>query len=268
MTASRDTPSPIICVQSLPAIGVAGLKAVLPVLGEHAIPVPSVILSGFGSHPRTRRFAAPLADNLEAVAARLADEGQSAVLHVGYLAGPDQIDEIRDLLDRHRSVFTWLSVDPVCGDGGRLYVDAAMPAAWLRLLRTADLAFPNPTEVQFLARTLGDGDPVGLSGEAAAQQRLAAWAPDCRWLFTSAPVGEGFGVRMRRGAAVRDYPHEERPVQVPGTGDFFAAQVLKTRFVRGAAWPAAVRAAIAATLKAIGPVGGVHPRQLRLSGEG
>ena len=145
----------IVCIHSLTAHGVVGLKSFLARLGEAALPVPSLLLSGPGNMPGCRRFDTDLAGLLDSTLAALSARGERAAVFVGYLANAGQVAIVEELLDRHRGVVSAVVVDPVSGDDGRAYVSAELIAAWPRLLARATWALPNLTEVELFTGQTG-----------------------------------------------------------------------------------------------------------------
>ena len=138
-------------------------------------------------------------------------------------------------------------VDPVLGDGGRLYsgLGADMVPAMYDLCSHADLIVPNVTEAALL---LGDPLPgVGSAEQAAAQAaRLTRIAPQ---VVVTGMAGLGGGryigcvgaSRGGEGYAVKT-PLQSRMFH--GTGDIFAS-VLVGRILQGNVPQAAVQAAAA-----------------------
>lgn len=150
------SPFRIVCVHSLTAHGVVGLKAFLPVLGEHCLPVPSVLLSGPGDMPECQRFNYDADGLLRATLQAARVQRRPVGLFVGYLGSANQVAAVRATIDEFRDVITTVMIDPICGDHGRAYVAAELIAAWPALLACADWMFPNATELELLAAVLGD----------------------------------------------------------------------------------------------------------------
>ncbi len=73
----------IVAVNSLPALGHAGLKAVISVLGTQTVTVPTLLLSGTGNMPGHRRVAVPLEELLYSTFELLKEE--KIILYIGML---------------------------------------------------------------------------------------------------------------------------------------------------------------------------------------
>jgi pyridoxal/pyridoxine/pyridoxamine kinase len=236
----------IVCIHSLTAHGVVGLKPFLVRLGEAALPVPSVLLSGPGNMPGCRRFDTDLAGLLDSTLAAVAARGERAVVLVGYLANAGQVAVLEELLERHRGAVSAVVVDPVSGDDGRAYVGADLVAAWPRLLARATWALPNLTEVELF---------TGRTGEAGVAA-LRGWWPELKLIVTGWPAGDDVVTRLYDGPGEGVEHRQARVAGRPsGTGDLFAAEWMREVFLRGTP-PAAAMAraaeAVAGALRAGG----------------
>jgi pyridoxal/pyridoxine/pyridoxamine kinase len=235
-------PPRLVCVHSLTAHGVVGLKPFLHLLGPLCLPVPSVLLTGPGDMPGVRRQAAALASLLDGALAAL-DPGDSVVLVVGYLANAAQLDAVVELVATHRARIRELVVDPISGDEGRPYVAPELIAAWPRLVALADWALPNHTELSLLTARPGP-DAV-----AAWRERF----PSVNLLVTGWPEsGSLVGTRLYpvSGDAARSAQPRE-PGRHNGSGDLFAALWLRARLVAGLTPAAAAECAAAGVRSAI-----------------
>ena len=166
-------------------------------------------------------------------------------IYSGYLADSSQaklVEQAFELWPHALKV-----VDPVLGDGGRLYkgLGADMVPAMYSLCSKADLIVPNVTEAALL---LGDPLPGVGSSEQAAEQaaRLTRIAPQvvvtgvtgisggrCIGCVGAARGGQGYAVKTPL-----------IPRMYHGTGDIFGA-VLVGRILQGNVPQAAVQAAAA-----------------------
>ena len=138
-------------------------------------------------------------------------------------------------------------MDPVLGDGGRLYkgLGAEMVPAMYNLCSKADLITPNVTEAALL---LGDPLPGVGSAEQAAEQtaRLTRIAPQVVVTgVTGVSGGRCIGcVGAARGGQGYFVKTPLIPRMYHGTGDIFGA-VLVGRILQGNVPQAAVQAAAA-----------------------
>jgi len=215
----------VVCIHSLTAHGAVGLKPFMARLGEAALPVPSLLLTGPGNMPGCRRFDYDFAAMLDGTLAAVAARSERVVLFVGYLANAGQVAAIENALDRHSAVVSAVVVDPVSGDDGRAYVSAELIAAWPRLLARATWALPNLTEVELF---------TGQSGEATVAV-LRARFPDLGLVVTGWPAGAEVVTRLYEGTGNGVEHRQERVAgSASGTGDLFAAEWAREMFLRGA----------------------------------
>ena len=195
-----NAPKTVLAIHDLPGFGRAALSVIAPVLstlGVQTVALPTAVLS---THTGGLGAPAKLADPNYGPAA-LAHYHRLGVkfdcIYSGYLADSAQarlVEQAFELWPKALKV-----VDPVLGDGGRLYsgLGADMVPAMYNLCSKADLIVPNVTEAALL---LGDPLPgVGsdrrdghrrrtlhrLCGRGSRRRGLhrqnAAAAPDVSW---------------------------------------------------------------------------------------
>lgn len=243
-----NAPKTVLAIHDLPGFGRAALSVIVPVLsclGVQAVALPTAVLS---THTGGLGTPAKLSNPGYGPAA-LAHYHRLGLkfdcIYSGYLADPAQarlVEQAFELWPHALKV-----VDPVLGDGGRLYkgLGADMVPAMYNLCSKADLIVPNVTEAALL---LGDPLPGVGSSEQAAEQaaRLTRIAPQvvvtgvtgladgrCIGCVGAARGGQGYAVKTPL-----------IPRMYHGTGDIFGA-VLVGRILQGNVPQAAVQAAAA-----------------------
>ena len=231
-----NAPKTVLAIHDLPGFGRAALSVIVPVLstlGVQTVALPTAVLS-----THTGGLGTP---------AKLANPGYGPValehyhrlgvkfdcIYSGYLADAAQAKLVEQAFELWPRAFK--VVDPVLGDGGRLYsgLGADMVPAMYSLCSKADLIVPNVTEAALL---LGDPLPgVGSAEQAAAQAaRLTRVAPQ---VVVTGVTGIGGGryigcVGAARGGEGYAVKTPLQPRMFHGTGDIFAA-VLVGRILRG-----------------------------------
>ena len=234
----------IVCVHSLTAHGVVGLKSFIAVLGESLVAVPSLLLTGPGDMPGCRRLDYDFDGMLDGALAAVTAGREKAWVFVGYLANDTQVGVVERALVRHADVVAGLVVDPVCGDNGRAYVAPSLIAAWPRLLARADWALPNITEAELL---------TGQENEQAVDA-LRETYPRLQLVVTSWPTPDGVGTRHYGcgvGGAMAEQVQTRMEGRFNGTGDLFAAVWMREMFLFGALPAQAMSTAAAAVLNAL-----------------
>ena len=243
-----NAPKTVLAIHDLPGFGRAALSVIVPVLsclGVQAVALPTAVLS---THTGGLGTPAKLSNPGYGPAA-LAHYQRLGLrfdcIYSGYLADPTQaklVEQAFELWPRALKV-----VDPVLGDGGRLYkgLGADMVPAMYNLCSKANLIVPNVTEAALL---LGDPLPGVGSSEQAAEQaaRLTRIAPQVAVTGgTGLSDGRCIGcVRAARGGQGYSVKTPLIPRMYHGTGDIFGA-VLVGRILQGNVPQAAVQAAAA-----------------------
>ena len=243
-----NAPKTVLAIHDLPGFGRAALSVIVPVLsclGVQAVALPTAVLS---THTGGLGTPAKLSNPGYGPAA-LAHYQRLGLrfdcIYSGYLADPTQaklVEQAFELWPRALKV-----VDPVLGDGGRLYkgLGADMVPAMYNLCSKANLIVPNVTEAALL---LGDPLPGVGSSEQAAEQaaRLTRIAPQVVVTgVTGLSDGRCIGcVGAARGGQGYSVKTPLIPRMYHGTGDIFGA-VLVGRILQGNVPQAAVQAAAA-----------------------
>ena len=243
-----NAPKTVLAIHDLPGFGRAALSVIVPALsclGVQAVALPTAVLS---THTGGLGTPAKLSNPGYGPAA-LAHYQRLGLrfdcIYSGYLADPTQaklVEQAFELWPRALKV-----VDPVLGDGGRLYkgLGADMVPAMYNLCSKANLIVPNVTEASLL---LGDPLPGVGSSEQAAEQaaRLTRIAPQVVVTgVTGLSDGRCIGcVGAARGGQGYSVKTPLIPRMYHGTGDIFGA-VLVGRILQGNVPQAAVQAAAA-----------------------
>ena len=146
----------------------------------------------------------------------------------GLMFSEEQANLVSDYCAKLRQAGTTVFVDPIMGDGGRLYNGMSLRQVELmrRMVGMADLCFPNYTEASLLTDIPFRRE--GMSSKEAFEMLDKLCALGCRSaIITSARV-EGrscvVGLSSTSGRFKLDY--EEIPVLFHGTGDIFSAVLI------------------------------------------
>lgn len=231
----------VVCVNSLSALGAAGLKAVLPALEGNGAPVPSCLVTSYASDPAARVIPTLEESYLAALLERIGSTGRKAIVYIGFLNAPEQVDMVLAALKRSEPWIDCICVDPVCADNGRLYVEEAFLEAWPKLLVKANWAFPNLTEAEKL---------TGCAGEEAVEL-FGYLYPELSYIVTG--IRSGLSLRcemLAYGERIR-FEHLAAPAAYGGAGDYFAAKFILGHLVQGLEPLQALRIAGNATSQAV-----------------
>jgi pyridoxine kinase len=217
----------VLAISSHVARGHVGLAATLPALqwlGHEVWALPTVLLASRPGLGQLVSQAMPAAD-LEAMLAALEIDGcwpaLDAVL-TGYFASPASVTVAAKAIGRIRQANprTLVLVDPILGDGGRLYVPEPTAAAIRdELLPLADIATPNLFELQWLtaAAHASGPDAVAMARTLGRPRVVVTSAAATQWEIATLLVGPGMHVEQRR---------PWRDGIANGAGDLFAGLLL------------------------------------------
>ncbi len=244
----------VLSVQALACVGRCGLTVALPVLsamGCRCSVLPTTLLSTHTGFPDPHKqdlkeHFAPVWEHWQE------QKVQFDAITVGYLASPEQAQQVLGLLERFPALTV---VDPVMGDHGRLYSGITQDhiQAMKRLCAVGNILLPNVTEAALLTgmeyRETAD---EGYFRELA--QKLLSFGADAAVVTgVSAEHGKiGFFGALKTGE-VFFYDAPCIPKTLHGTGDLFCAALtgayLRGRDVKSAATLAAqfIESVVAAT---------------------
>lgn len=212
-------------------IGVRMMTAVLEACGHDVLALPTALISNMlklGKHCQMDTTAY-LLDTLDT----WAELGIGYdLLCAGYITGSAQAQALCSVMDGAKARGVRTVVDPILGDGGRMYDSVSQDQAqgMRQLCRHADIITPNMTEACLLA-----GEPCVSAMEEerlfALAERLGEGARSV--LITSAVTLQGthaiVGVDRERGERVF-LPYEAVAGRHYGTGDRFTALLIDGLF--------------------------------------
>lgn len=147
----------VASIQDISCLGRCSLTAALPVLSAMAVEcavIPTAVLS---THTEFDGFVChDLTDHILPVARHWKSQGiHLDAFYTGYMATPQQAEQICAAYDLLRDADTQLFVDPAMADHGKLYptFDEDFPRSMAKLCRRANLVLPNLTEACLLTGT-------------------------------------------------------------------------------------------------------------------
>ncbi|BDA86815.1 pyridoxal kinase [Aureimonas sp. SA4125] len=156
-SSRRDLPA-VLSISSHVVRGTVGNRAVVLALESLGFPVwavPTVTLPWHPGHGPSTRIVPP-ADTFASLVADLCRApwlGEIGAVITGYFGAPEQVEPAARLIEAIRTVNPNLVylLDPVLGDGGKLYQpEATLVAIRDHLLPLADIVTPNRFELEFL----------------------------------------------------------------------------------------------------------------------
>ena len=176
-----------------------------------------------------------------------------SAIATGFIASERQAQIVSAYCREQGANGTTIFVDPIMGDGGKLYngVTPATIQSMREMIAVADLIFPNHTEACYLTDTAYNPDGVTREESKKLIDKLRAIGAKSV-LTTSIPVdGQTSVVGYNHTTDQYFYlPYTEIPVHFPGTGDIFSA-VLIGHLMDGEPLKASTRKAMDAVYKLI-----------------
>lgn len=141
----------ILTIQDISCVGKCSLTVALPIISAMGIEtavIPTAVLS---THTMFKDYTcADLEDQIIPITDHWEKEGfDFSCIYTGYLAGPGQIDIIKEVFKKFN---TLTIVDPVMADNGKLYpaFSEAYPEKMASLCSEADIILPNITEASLM----------------------------------------------------------------------------------------------------------------------
>jgi pyridoxine kinase len=237
----------VLAISSYAVHGTASLKTLITLLGDKILPVPSIMLNGLTNMQLVRKFETPFAELLTGTFELAENRGLELILYIGYLGKADQADIILTLLGTYKSLIKTVIIDPVCGDHGRKYVPDEVIAQWPKLIRIADLAFPNLTELKILT---GNKPDDSLTTEPYAEQ-FARLYPKTKLVLTSVtPTPDTIGIAVY-GDEAYNYALNLLPKNYGGSGDAFLSLFILNHYYKNLTFNDALKLAADQTYQMI-----------------
>ena len=146
----------VVTIQDISCFGKCSLTAALPVIsamGVETAVIPTAVLSTHTGSGFTGYTFRDLTDDIEPVAEHWKKLGlHFDTIYTGYLGSRRQVAVMKRFIEQFRTENTLVVVDPVMGDGGRLYAgfDNAFVTEMRSLCSIADVILPNQTETALL----------------------------------------------------------------------------------------------------------------------
>lgn len=217
----------VLVINDLPGYGKVALSAMIPILsymGHRVYNLPTALVSNtldYGKYDildttdymeNTIRVWEELGFSFDAVS-------------TGFLVSQRQAEVIEAFCRKESSRGALLFVDPIMGDGGRLYngVTEQHVACMRKLVGIADYIVPNYTE----AAQLAGMEYRGQTSEADFDEILKKLADlgTKSVVITSVQMSKGYGVAGFDHKTGQKFliPFDYVPMRFPGTGDIFSA---------------------------------------------
>ena len=242
----------VAAIHDLSGFGRVSLAVVIPILSTMGIQVcslPTAVLSTHTGGFKNFKFI-DLTEHMRGYIAHWKEIGiDFDCIYSGFLGSAQQIEIISDFIRDFAREDTLVVVDPVMGDGGKLYpsMNQKMVSEMRKYIKKADLITPNYTEVLFL---LDEPANQEVNDELIKSyiKRLVDLGPKTV-IITSVPTRKG----SKSISSVIAYNHDDGrfwkvkcdyiPVYFPGTGDVFTSVIVGS-LLQGDSLPIALDRAV------------------------
>lgn len=225
----------ILTIQDLSCVGQCSLTVALPVLSAYGIEtcvLPTAILSNHTAFQKWSRFDFT-SEIWNIMKSWSENEIKFDAFLLGYLGSIDAMDAAKTCFQNFASENTRIIIDPVLGDGGRLYptFDRLYVSATANLIRSAHIILPNFTEVCFLTgMNYRNNMPIEYIKECIVC--LAKLTPAVI-VMTGVEFESGISELIYFGGEFTEVRTEMLPGHFHGTGDLFASAFAAIYFQNG-----------------------------------
>ena len=229
-----------LAIGSFAVHGTASLKTFTHTLGEHILPVPSVLLNGLTNMQLVKRFDTPFQALLEGSFELAVHRNVDLILYIGYLGNAQQAVIIKEAIEKYRPIIKTIITDPVCGDHGRAYVSAEVIEQWPSLIEQSDFTFPNLTELKILTNQL----PEKVGEAEVFIQDFKNRFPHTHLVATSIPFeNDTIGIKVF-GEEMFSYAQKQQSKHFGGTGDALVAHFILYHYYRHLPFGEALKKAV------------------------
>jgi len=145
----------VLAIHDISCVGGASLTAALPIIsgfGATCNVLPTALLSNQTGFQNFTYL--DLTDEMRKIMAAWQNiDLEFDAIYSGFLAGPNQVDVVKDVIDRYKTTQNITVIDPVMADKGKLYsvYNQDYVGEMKKLIRHADIITPNMTEAHLLA---------------------------------------------------------------------------------------------------------------------
>ena len=218
----------VASIQDISCLGRCSITAALPVLSAMSVEctvIPTAVLSAHTEFSGV--VCRDLTDHILPVARHWQSQGIALdAVYTGYMATPEQAEQISRAYDLLRGKNTMLFVDPAMADHGKLYAPFRpdFPDSMVKMCRRADVVIPNLTEACLLTHTPYRED-FGEEEIRTLLRKLTELGAGCAAITGVSLRPHELGVMSYDRARDRffSYYNEKIPVHYSGTGDIFAS---------------------------------------------
>lgn len=245
----------ILLINDLAGYGKVALSAMLPVMthaGLNLYNLPTALVSNTLDYGKFEILETT--DYMRKTMEVWAELGFSFdAVCTGFIASEEQVKLISGYLREQKKSGTWIFVDPIMGDEGKLYngIDSKTVGYMRDLCSLADVIVPNLTEACFLADMYQEKKVLTEEEGRMLLKKLRELGAKSVVITSVKTEDRDFVlVYDHQTDKVSEIPFKYIKVRFPGTGDIFSA-ILASQVLNGTLLEEAVKRAVSAVRQLI-----------------
>ena len=217
----------IVTIQDISCVGKCSLTVALPIISSSGIEtaiIPTTILS---THTGFKNFTfRDLSSDIPLISNHWQKENfKFNAIYTGYLGNVDQIEMVKDFINKFNTKDNFILIDPAMADNGKLYTgfDMNFVKKMKELCDMGDIIVPNLTEACLL---LGIEYKDNFTINEIKDMLLTLSKTVDKVVITDINIGYKIGIMSYDGKEYYSYFRTKIPAKYHGSGDIFASSLV------------------------------------------
>ena len=217
----------IVTIQDISCIGKCSLTVALPIISSAGIEtaiIPTTILS---THTGFKNFTfRDLSSDIPLISNHWQKENfKFNAIYTGYLGNVEQIEMVKDFINKFNTKDNFILIDPAMADNGKLYTgfDKNFVKKMKELCDMGDIIVPNLTEASLL---LGIEYKDNFTVNEIKDMLLTLSKTVDKVVITDINIGNKIGIMSYDGKEYYSYFRTKIPAKYHGSGDIFASSLV------------------------------------------
>lgn len=217
----------IVTIQDISCVGKCSLTVALPIISSAGIEtaiIPTTILS---THTGFKNFTfRDLSSDIPLISNHWQKENfKFNAVYTGYLGNVEQIEMVKDFINKFNTKDNFILIDPAMADNGKLYTgfDMNFVKKMKELCDLGDIIVPNLTEACLL---LGIEYKDNFTINEIKDMLLTLSKTVDKVVITDINIGNKIGIMSYDGKEYYSYFRTKIPAKYHGSGDIFASSLV------------------------------------------
>ena len=217
----------IVTIQDISCVGKCSLTVALPIISSSGIEtaiIPTTILS---THTGFKNFTfRDLSSDIPLISNHWQTEKfKFNAIYTGYLGNVEQIEMVKDFINKFKTKDNFILIDPAMADNGKLYTgfDMNFVKKMKELCDMGDVIVPNLTEACLL---LGVEYKDDFTINEIKDMLLTLSKTVDKVVITDINIGNKIGIMSYDGKEYYSYFRTKIPAKYHGSGDIFASSLV------------------------------------------